>query len=104
MHRIQQIKAWQAERLSLDEVRRRLAAQAALEAPATLARRFLDAALAGSPDASRLVLDADDLGVPLLRLFQDVLRPALIEVGERWANGTLRVGQEHEVTEIVREL
>src|SRR5918998_164213 len=41
--RIMQIKAWQAERLSLAEVRRRLAVEAALGAPATLAQRFLDA-------------------------------------------------------------
>jgi MerR family transcriptional regulator, light-induced transcriptional regulator len=102
--RIHQIKTWQSERLSLDEVRRRLAAQSALGTLDALARRFLDAALDGSPEASRLILNADDLGVPLVRLFQDVLRPALIEVGEQWANGALRVGQEHEVTEIVREL
>ena len=102
--RIQQIKTWQAERLSLDEIRQRLAAQTALGAPVALARRFLDATLAGRPEASRLVLNADDLGMPLVRLFQDVLRPALIEVGEKWANGALRVGQEHEVTEIVRDL
>ena len=102
--RIQQIKAWQSERLSLDEIRQRLAAQSELGAPSALTRRFLEAALEGSPQASRLVLNADDLSMPLVRLFQDVLRPALIEVGEQWANGTLRVGQEHEVTEVVREL
>jgi DNA-binding transcriptional MerR regulator len=104
IERIQQIKAWQSERLSLDDVRQRLRAQAELGAPTALADRFLAAALEGSPEASRLVLDADALGVPLVRLFQDVLRPALIEIGERWANGALRVGQEHEVTEVVREL
>jgi len=102
--RIQQIKVWQAERLSLEDVRKRLAAQAELGAPTALADRFLAAALDGSPGAGRLLLDADAVGVPLVRLFQDVLRPALIEIGERWANGALRVGQEHEVTEVVREL
>ena len=104
IERIRQIKTWQAERLSLAEIRQRLTAQIGLGSPASLVQRFLDAALNGSPEASRLILDADALGMPLVRLFQDVLQPALTEVGEQWANGTLRVGQEHEVTEVVREL
>ena len=104
IERIRQIKTWQSERLSLAEIRQRLTAQIGLGSPASLVQRFLDAVLNSSPEASRLILDADDLGMPLTQLFQDVLQPVLTEVGERWANGTLRVGQEHEVTEVVREL
>ncbi len=49
------------------------------------------------------LLQADDLGVPLAMLFQDILLRAQDEVGHRWQRGDLRVGQEHEITEIVRE-
>lgn len=102
--RIHRIKTWQAQRLSLDEIRERLEAQSALPPPATLAERFLQAALTGEVDAARIVLQADDLGMPLASVFQSVLQPALLTVGEQWAAGILRVGQEHEITEIVREL
>lgn len=102
--RILQIKEWQAGRLSLDEIRRRLAARHELELPAVLAERWLEAALGGDPMASRLVLHAHDLGLPLVRLFQEVLQPALIEIGRRPVAGGPRLGQQQEVTEIAREL
>jgi DNA-binding transcriptional MerR regulator len=102
--RLRQIKAWQRERLSLAEIRARLDAQATVGDPAALTDRFLAAALAGSPVASRLVLEADDLGVPLVAIFQAVLHRAQTQVGAQWADGSLRVGQEHEITEVVRDL
>ena len=103
--RVRQIKAWQAQRLSLEEIRQRLAAHPALESPAVVAERFLRLALAGDPAAaSEAVLRADEAGTPLARLFEDVLRPALYEVGERWADGSLPVGQEKEVSELARDL
>jgi methanogenic corrinoid protein MtbC1 len=39
---------------------------------------------------------------PVERAFADVLAPALIEVGERWATGDLTVAQEHLATGAVR--
>src|SRR5689334_20930847 len=45
--RIRQIKAWQAERLSLEEIRGRLAAQHELGAPHAIADQFLEAAVRG---------------------------------------------------------
>lgn len=102
--RIRTIREWQAQRLSLAEVRQRLAAQSALGDPAALAARFLAAALGGDPNPGGVVLEADALGLPLARSFGEVLRPALVEVGARWADGTLRVGQEHEVSEAAREV
>jgi methanogenic corrinoid protein MtbC1 len=37
-------------------------------------------------------------------LLLDILRPALWELGDRWARGTVSVAQEKEVSEVVREL
>jgi len=105
LDRIRQIKAWQAQRLSLQEIRHRLAALRDLGAPGAVADRFLAAALAGDlARAARVVRDADELGMPLERLFGDVLRPALYAVGERWARGEVPVGQEKEVSELARDL
>jgi methanogenic corrinoid protein MtbC1 len=105
LDRIRQIKAWQAQRLSLDEIRRRLAALAELGPPAALADRFLRQALAGDlAAATQTILRADELGMPLEQLFEDVLRPALHEVGMRWASGDVPVGQEKEISELSRDL
>jgi DNA-binding transcriptional MerR regulator/methylmalonyl-CoA mutase cobalamin-binding subunit len=105
VERIRQIKVWQAQRLSLEDVRQRLAALDHLPAPDALADAFLRQALAGDlTGAYATIIAADDVGMPLSRLFQEVLRPALVAVGEQWARGVLRVGQEHEITEVAREL
>jgi DNA-binding transcriptional MerR regulator len=103
--RIRQIKAWQADRLSLEEIRRRLAAQHELGAPRAIADQFLAVAVSGDlAGAAHVILDADELGMPLARMFADVLRPALYEVGGRWESGDLAVGQEKEISELARDL
>jgi MerR family transcriptional regulator, light-induced transcriptional regulator len=103
--RIRQIKTWQAERLSLEEIRGRLAAQHELGAPHAIADQFLEAAVRGDlASAAQVILDADDLGMPLARMFAEVLRPALYEVGIRWERGDLPVGQEKEISELARDL
>jgi methanogenic corrinoid protein MtbC1 len=105
VERVRQIKAWQAQRLSLDDVRRRLAALDSLGPADAVVDRFLAAALAGDlAGAARVVEGADEVGMPLARLFGEVLRPALYEVGRRWERGDLAVGQEKEVSELVRDL
>ena len=100
--RILRIKAWQAQRLTLDEIRLRLAAIPQLSQVATSVRRLL---LAGDFDPAReMIMRADDVGAPLERLFSDVLEPMLIDVGERWHAGTLSVSQEKEISEFAREV
>jgi methanogenic corrinoid protein MtbC1 len=42
--------------------------------------------------------------LPLVRLFGDVLQPALDEVGRRWEASTLLVAQEKEISELARDL
>ena len=102
--RIRAIKEWQTQRLLLEEIRQRLEAQRALAGPAALVADFLETVGRDQAAASRLILDAAELGMPLLKLFHEVLRPALVAVGEGWASGAVRVGQEHEITEVAREL
>ena len=100
--RIRQIKRWQEQRLSLGEIRERLATREA-NSLHELTQRLAAELLLGEPGAMPGLLHADDLGVPLPVLFQDVLLRVQGEVGHRWQEGELRVGQEHEITEILRE-
>lgn len=103
--RIRQIKAWQAQRLSLDEIRRRVSELEQIESPAAIADRFLTTALVGDlAGAAAVIRGADDLGMPLAQLFDEVLRPALYDVGARWESGALPVGQEKEISELARDL
>jgi DNA-binding transcriptional MerR regulator/methylmalonyl-CoA mutase cobalamin-binding subunit len=103
--RIRLIKRWQSSRLSLSEIRDRLTRMDALETPSALSNHFLDRAIAGDvAGAAQVVLLADDLGMPLHVMFEDVLAPSLVEVGNRWAAGELSVGQEHEISHLAREL
>jgi methanogenic corrinoid protein MtbC1 len=105
LDRVRTIKQWQAQRLSLTEIRARLAAMDAMAPPSLLAQRFLKLASNGDIDAAcREILLADDLGMHASMIFDEVLRPVLQEVGDHWANGTLNVGQEHEISEAIRDL
>jgi methanogenic corrinoid protein MtbC1 len=103
--RIRQIKTWQAHRLSLDQIRQRLAELDRLPSPAALTESFLSQALDGNlVGAYQTIIRADDLGLPLARLFGEVLQPALTEMGRRWEHGELLVAQEKEVSELARDL
>lgn len=100
--RVRQIKRWQEQRLSLEDIRQRLETRDTNplgELVERLSHDLLSGQLAAVPE----LLQADDLGVPLPVLFQDVLLRVQVEVGQRWQRGDLRVGQEHEITEFVRE-
>jgi methanogenic corrinoid protein MtbC1 len=103
--RIRQIKAWQAQRLSLEEIRQRLAAMDRLPAPELLAETFLRQSLAGELAAAyRTIVHADDVGMPLEQVFGEVLQPALTALGRGWAAGEVLVAQEKEVSELTREI
>jgi methanogenic corrinoid protein MtbC1 len=105
VERIRQIKTWQAQRLSLDQIRQRLLDLDRLPTPAALAESFLRQALTGNQSAAyQTIIAADDLGLPLTRLFGEVLQPALTELGKRWEHGHLLVAQEKEVSELARDL
>jgi DNA-binding transcriptional MerR regulator len=103
--RVIQIKTWQQQRLSLDDIRERLARQDRIASPHVLTRRFLDQVTGGHlHEAAQTVLEASTLGMPLDDLFGRVLVPALVETGNRWESGELLVAQEKEISELVREL
>jgi MerR family transcriptional regulator, light-induced transcriptional regulator len=105
VERIRQIKTWQAQRLSLDQIRQRLLDLDRLPEPAALAESFLRQALDGNQGAAyQTIIAADDVGLPLARLFGEVLQPALTELGRRWEHGELLVAQEKEVSELARDL
>ena len=105
VEQVRRIKEWQRERLSLAEIRDRLHAAKALPGHQELARRFMECAMQGDATGARhTVLSASTSGMPLVEIYDDVLRPALYEVGRRWANGDVTVVQEHELSAIVRDL
>lgn len=102
---VRRIKEWQRQRLSLAEIKQRLAAAAALPDHVEITSTFVEHAARGeSPQARRVILSAYDAGMPIGEIYDDVLRPALYEVGQRWQSGSLTIGQEHEITGIVRDL
>jgi methanogenic corrinoid protein MtbC1 len=105
IERVARIKEWQKQRLSLNEVRDRLAESDQLAEPAALSTRFLEQVLERDyTGAFRSIVAADDLGVPLVTQFGEVLAPALHEVGDRWQHGDLLVSQEKEVSELSRDV
>jgi methanogenic corrinoid protein MtbC1 len=105
IERVALIKEWQRQRLSLGDIRARLAASDRLADPAAISARFLDQVLARDlAGAFQTVIAGDDLGIPLVTLFGEVLAPALHEVGDRWQHGLLLVAQEKEVSELTRDV
>ncbi len=105
LQRIRQIKAWQAQGLSLAEIRHRLAQLDRLPPASLLSDQFLAHALAGDfASATSTILSLDDVGFPLGQLFGDVLRPALVTIGKRWEDGALLIAQEKEISELARDL
>jgi DNA-binding transcriptional MerR regulator/methylmalonyl-CoA mutase cobalamin-binding subunit len=105
IQRLRQIKDWQAQRFSLDEIRQRLDERDAFSTPQELAERFLARALAGELETARQTIrSASDLGLPLDVIFLSVLRPALQELGDRWQRGVVSVAEEKEVSHVARDL
>lgn len=54
----------------------------------------------GDLEAMR-VLDKMALALPLERIIEEVLHPVMIEIGERWADGSISVSEEHAATWVV---
>jgi methanogenic corrinoid protein MtbC1 len=105
IERIHDIKRWQQDRLSLNEIHERLQHRDRFEQMGELSSRFLIQALDGQGSAAVSgLLEADTLGVSLARLLNDVLRPALVAVGDGWAAGSISVAQEKEVSELARTI
>ena len=105
VERIRQIKRWQAQRLSLVEIRERLKAREQLPPWPELAGEYRDALLAGATDrAIAVVKRAHDTGATLVELAEEVFQPALYEIGRLWERGEITVAQEHQVSATTRDL
>ena len=105
IERVRTIKEWQSQHLSLGEIRQRLEIMDRMPTAEQLSAHFLELALEGRiEEAATVILNADEAGFPLLAMFQDVFAPALVDLGSRWADGSVTVGQEHEVSELTRDL
>lgn len=105
IERVRTIKEWQGQHLSLEEIRQRLEIMDRMPTADLLSRHYLDLALEGRvEEAATVILNADEAGFPLLTMFQDVFAPALVRLGQGWVDGTVTVGQEHEVSELTRDL
>lgn len=105
IERVRTIKEWQNQHLSLEDIRQRLEIMDRMPSADQLSEHYLELALEGRiEEAATVILNADEAGFPLLTMFQDVFSPALVELGSRWAGGSVTVGQEHEVSELTRDL
>ncbi|HEX2173264.1 MAG TPA: B12-binding domain-containing protein [Dehalococcoidia bacterium] len=103
--RIRQIKRWQAQRLSLTEIRERLAAGEQLPDWSDLAAMYGRALIDGDPErAADAIRRAHDAGASLIDLAEQVLQPALYEIGRLWECGDVSVAQEHQATAVTRDL
>jgi len=66
---------------------------------------FRDALIAGDQvQAEDIARGLIEDGIALADLYVDVMYPALVEVGDRWASGELTVADEHLATSIVEAL
>ncbi len=54
--------------------------------------------------AREMILAADHVGLPISKIFGDVMQPALVELGMRWERGELLVAQEKEISELARDI
>jgi methanogenic corrinoid protein MtbC1 len=79
-----------------------------LSAPVSLEEHrsaFVDALLARDSARARRAVDAALVaGAPIPAIYLDLLRPALAEIGHRWAIGELNVAEEHYATAIAQSL
>jgi MerR family transcriptional regulator, light-induced transcriptional regulator len=76
-----------------------------LQIAAELQRAYADALLSGEPPAAELVIrEAIDAGLPEATIDDRVIRPALVLVGDLWAEGRITIAEEHLATSISRRV
>lgn len=103
--RVERMKDALAEGLSAAEAARRALAQGrsperALEGAR---ERLVAAAQAYDEGELQAVLDEAFAGFSLETVLQELILPALREIGTEWERGTLEIGQEHFAVNLVRE-
>jgi methanogenic corrinoid protein MtbC1 len=71
------------------------------ELAAELQRNYADALLAGEPRAAETVIrEAIEAGLGEAVIDDEVIRPALVLVGDLWADGRITIAEEHLATSI----
>ena len=74
-----------------------------IDAPEVPTAPYLAAALAGDRERARTIAQvALAGGLPIRRLYLEVFQATQREVGERWAAGTIGVGDEHRATAVTQ--
>src|SRR4051812_1147231 len=103
--RVAQMRRGLEEGLSAAEAARRALAQPRLTEGLLddAQRRLLSAVRAYDEAALHAVLDEALASFALETVVQELILPALRDVGEAWARGELEVGQEHFASNVVRE-
>jgi DNA-binding transcriptional MerR regulator len=103
--RVERMKRALDEGLSAAEAARRALAQArsAEGALDDALARLVAAAHAYDEAAMHAVLDEAFAGFSLETVLQELILPALREIGTEWERGTLEVGQEHFASNLIRE-
>ncbi len=67
--------------------------------PEQVREEYLDALVGADLAAARSVLeDAIEAGMPVRRIYLEVLQPTLYEIGRRWSHAEISVAQEHLAT------
>lgn len=91
--------------MSLAEIRERLDARDRMPDLDAVTDQFLSAVVDGDlAGARRTIHSAAGAGVPTIDIFDDILRPALYEVGRQWETGHMLVPWEKEMSELTRDL
>ncbi len=105
IERVARIKRWQQQHLSLDDIRDLLEQADRMPDLPELAKAFVEEGKQGRfAAAARMVINADDFGVPMIRIFNEVLTPAMIQVGKLWETGDVLVAQEKQFSEAATEV
>lgn len=82
-------------------VKATLSAEGESEARLPYDRNDLVSLLTEGDVAGMQTLDRLAVSLPLERIIEEILRPVMSEVGDRWASGALSVAQEHAATWLV---
>ena len=103
--RIRRIKTWQRQRLSLDDIRARLAAADRLPDLDAIAAELLRCLVLGDHAAAqRTIVEAEDAGVPLAALLDGIVRPALTAADSQRLDGQLSPALSKEIVNFLRAL
>lgn len=100
LYQARRIKQWQAERKSLKEIRDLLERASAITDLEVVVEEVTAHLLGGSiPDALARLYDLINAGIPLIDIFNDVLTPVLLNLGDDQGNHLIPVDMQFELDE-----